>query len=213
MAKLTNKSFWLGLAVGIGISAGIVAMLFAFGSYYGKRTSNDLRTEFENLMPMAFPREPTAPLCNAMDSTWVLRDFSGNAVTLADFRGKVLFVDFWATWCESCTIEMPSIIRLQQRVRGLPIEFLFVTNEDRRRVEAFLKKNKLSIPVYLAEKSPPSAFATPALPTSFIINGDGVIVYRHIGMGKWDDDAAEQFLRQLTHLSAGKIAKNLRNSR
>ncbi len=208
MAKLNYKSFWLGFALGgIGISATVIAVLVALGSYYGKGSANDLRTEFNSLSPMNFP-ETDLSICNAIDNGWVLRDLSGKQVILANFRGKVLFVDFWATWCQGCTVELPSIVRLQQRVRGLPIEFLFITNEDPRRVQAFLKKNDLSIPVYFAEKSPPSAFSTSTLPTTFIINKDGFVVYRHTGLGKWDDDAPEQFLGRLSQSRSQRISRN-----
>jgi thiol-disulfide isomerase/thioredoxin len=207
MSKLTTKSFWLGLALGIGICVLIVSILVSLFSYYGKKTANDLRTQLENMPSMTFPTDSDSSVCNQADSSWVLHDLTGKRVTFSNFRGKVVFVDFWATWCGACTIEMPTILRLRQRVKDLPVEFVFVTNEDRRRVQKFLKKNALSLPVYLAETSPPSAFTTSSLPTSFIINRDGVIVYRHIGVGKWDDSAPEQFLRALSRPSVTSAAK------
>jgi len=118
-----------------------------------------------------------------------LTDMAGDTVGLAGFRGKLVLVNLWATWCAPCLREMPSLERLQSHL-GDRVAILAVS-EDRgggKIVEPFIAKLGLkSVKVYLDPKSEIGrAFAVRGLPTSFLIDGDGKVLGRLEGAADWD---------------------------
>jgi hypothetical protein len=92
---------------------------------------------------------------------------------------------------------MPALERLRESLRGEPIEFLAVTPEAEEQVRGFLAKVPLKLPVYLSEGPLPEELPLLGYPTTFIIDPNGVAVFRHIGPANWDDDAARSFIRRL----------------
>jgi thiol-disulfide isomerase/thioredoxin len=118
-----------------------------------------------------------------------LTEPGGATVDLADFKGKLVLVNFWATWCEPCLREMPSIERLQSRL-GDRIAVLAVS-EDRggsKAVDPFVEKLGLkSVKIYVDPKSAVGRlFEVRGLPTSFLIDRDGKVVGRVEGAAEWD---------------------------
>ena len=116
-------------------------------------------------------------------------DLTGNTVNLSEFTGKIVLVNLWATWCEPCLREMPSLARMQLRL-GDKITVVAVS-EDRggsKTVEPFIDKLELkSIKTYLDPKSTAErAFKVQGLPTSFLINRQGRILGRVEGAAEWD---------------------------
>jgi thiol-disulfide isomerase/thioredoxin len=116
-------------------------------------------------------------------------DLAGNTVSLSDFTGKMVLVNLWATWCEPCLREMPSLGRMQSRL-GDKITVVAVS-EDRggsKAVEPFIGKLGLeSIKTYLDPKSTAErAFKVQGLPTSFLIDRQGRIIGRVEGAAEWD---------------------------
>jgi thiol-disulfide isomerase/thioredoxin len=175
--------------------------MFSLLSYYGKKTSNDLRTKLNQLPPLSFPDIHQLTIYGTISSDWTLYTLDEKQTSLAEFRGKALFVNFWATWCEECTVEIPSIQRLRENLKDAPVAFVLVTNEHREVITRYLRNNPLLLPVLTSVKSPPSCFATPGLPATFVVSPTGFVVYRHFGIGKWDDPSAEKFLRDVARLS------------
>ena len=121
--------------------------------------------------------------------TLTLSDLSGNTADLSDFRGKLVVVNLWATWCAPCLEEMPSLERLQTRLRER-IAVLAVS-EDRggsKAVEPFVAKLGLkSVKTYLDPKSAVGhAFDVQGLPTSFLIDRDGKVLGKVEGAAAWD---------------------------
>ena len=118
-----------------------------------------------------------------------LADPSGSTADLSDFRGKLVLVNLWATWCEPCLREMPSLERLQSRL-GDRIAVIAVS-EDRggsKVVEPFIAKLGLqSVKTYVDPKSAVGhAFEVRGLPTSFLIDRDGRVLGRVEGGAEWD---------------------------
>lgn len=116
-------------------------------------------------------------------------DLSGNTVSLSEFAGKIILVNLWATWCEPCLREMPSLERMQSRL-GDKITVLAIS-EDRggsKIVEPFIGKLGLkSIKTYLDPKSGVErAFEVQGLPTSFLIDREGRVLGRVEGAAEWD---------------------------
>ena len=130
---------------------------------------------------------PVSPPLPAPPSLFV--DLTGNTVRLSDFTGKMVLVNLWATWCEPCLREMPSLGRMQSRL-GDKITVVAVS-EDRggsKAVEPFIGKLGLkSIKTYLDPKSTAErAFKVQGLPTSFLIDRQGRILGRVEGAAEWD---------------------------
>jgi thiol-disulfide isomerase/thioredoxin len=118
-----------------------------------------------------------------------LTDADGKTVDLSDWKGKPVIVNLWATWCEPCLREMPSLERLRSRF-GDRIEVLAVS-EDRggsKIVEPFIAKLGLkAVKVYLDPKSEVGhAFAVRGLPTSIVIDREGKVIGRVEGGAEWD---------------------------
>ena len=122
----------------------------------------------------------------SIDFTLPLID--GTNISLSDFYGKVVFLNFWATWCPSCRREMPSMESLYQKLRDRGFVILAVNlGESRDTVADFMRENALSFPAALDERGFAGAmYGVQAIPTTFIINRQGFIVSRVIGALDWE---------------------------
>ena len=117
-----------------------------------------------------------------------LPDLEGVARNLADWRGQVVLVNFWATWCPPCLEEMPSLQRLAERLRGQPFAVVAVNvAETERRVAHRAKQMGLDFPVLLdADGAAFKAWGGKGLPTSVLIDRSGAIRYLGLGPLEWD---------------------------
>ena len=126
-------------------------------------------------------------------------DKNGMPVDLKRFRGKVILLNFWATWCGPCRIEMPSLNRLQAVMKGkrFKVMALSVDRFGAARVLPFLKENKLqNLEVFLDPRSRNyRAFGVPGLPMSFLIDHKGVVVGYLKGHAEWDSKSALGLIR------------------
>jgi len=116
---------------------------------------------------------------------WSLIDENGNKVQLADFKGQKIFINTWATWCPPCNAEMPYIIELMKLSPNTT--FLFVTNENPEKVIPHLHKKPWDIPVFYNIQQPVEELAYQSLPTTFIIDENGVLIHKSDGMKKWNN--------------------------
>jgi peroxiredoxin len=131
---------------------------------------------------------------------FALNDLGGRTHRLSDFRGKVVFLNLWATWCPPCRMEMPSMERLYQRLRGTDFVMLAVSEDEggAATVRAFVEQMQLSFPILLDEHGVlPSHYGVTGYPETFIIDRSGRVVHHAIGPEDWDSDAVYRFLRAL----------------
>jgi len=123
---------------------------------------------------------------NNNEYNWQLADINGQAVNFAEFEGKVVFVNFWATWCGPCLGEMPEIQKLYDKFKdNKNVVFVLVTNEDTKTINQFVDKKKYTFPVYTALSNPPNKFATKSIPTTFLIDKKGNIIIHKVGAANW----------------------------
>ncbi len=124
----------------------------------------------------------------------------GSSLRLRDFKGQVVFLNFWATWCPPCREEMPSMERLYRRYksRGLAILALSIDSRGEEVVGPFVKGLGLTFPVGLDPKmTVASEYRMAALPTSVLIDGGGAIAAVAVGPRDWDSPAAHQVIEKL----------------
>jgi len=127
------------------------------------------------------------------DYNWQLVDGGGNPVDFSDYKGKVLLINNWATWCPPCVAEMPSLQDLYSE-RKNDVVFLFVAHDKPEKVKVFLAKNHLDIPVYYMQTAMPKELESPSIPTTFIIDKQGKIVVRKTGAADWNSSQVHKIL-------------------
>jgi thiol-disulfide isomerase/thioredoxin len=121
-----------------------------------------------------------------IDFTLPLPD--GTKITLSQLKGKVVFLNFWATWCGPCRSEMPSMEAVYQKLKGKGFEVLAVNlGESRDKVTGFMNENKLTFPSVLDERQiTGSQYNIRAIPTTYIIDRRGLIIARLVGSTDWN---------------------------
>jgi thiol-disulfide isomerase/thioredoxin len=132
---------------------------------------------------------------------FTFKDLDGKTRTLSDYRGKVVLVNFWATWCPPCRREMPSLERLNQKLQGEPFIILAVDQwESYDLVFAFTGQldPQPTFPILFDSKSQASKqWDVKGLPASFIVDKKGRVVYRAMGGREFDHPEIEQLIRNL----------------
>jgi peroxiredoxin len=126
--------------------------------------------------PAAEPK-PVAP-------NWQLRDINGKPISLADFKGKVVILDFWATWCPPCRQEIPGFVKLQRKYqdKGLVIIGVSLDQQGPGVVKPFVRELGMNYPVVMGDEKIVSDYGgIEAIPTTFIIDRQGEVVTAHQG--------------------------------
>jgi len=128
-----------------------------------------------------------------------LYDLGGTQHTLGAYRGNVVLVNFWATWCAPCLIEMPGMQRLLDAMEGRPFTILAVNvKETKATAWRFMNLLKVNFPALLdSDGSATEAWEVQFYPTSFLIDSAGNIRYTAHGMIDWDSDEIRQIIEQL----------------
>ena len=128
-----------------------------------------------------------------------LPDPDGRGVNLREHRGKVVFLNFWATWCGPCRIEMPEMERLYQEFKARGFAILAVDfRESPAQVQRFAQELKLTYPVLIDEDgSVFQAYLVRGLPATYFIDRKGIMLGRAIGLRDWYSDEARGFIRHL----------------
>ena len=112
---------------------------------------------------------------------------AGKPFDLRQSKGRVVLVNFWATWCEPCRDEMPSIQRLGEKLRGQPFEIVTVNfGESAEKVQAFFARNGIAVPVVLdPDKETAKAWGAGGLPMTFLVDATGRVRYSSYGECDW----------------------------
>ncbi len=140
------------------------------------------------------------PWAGGPPSPLLLKDLSGKDHRLEDYRGKVVVVNFWATWCEPCRAEMPSFNRLKAQMADAPFAILAVNmGEGDGRIKAFLEKTPVDFPVLLDRDSAVAkSWKVRVLPTTMVLDPDNGIRYFAVGELDWSAPEIEKRLRALS---------------
>ncbi|MEO1098413.1 MAG: TlpA disulfide reductase family protein [Bacteroidota bacterium] len=140
-----------------------------------------------------------------IDYDFKLQDLEGNITNFEDFRGKVIFLNIWASWCAPCIAEMPNIQSLYNKVEDDNIAFIMLSMDDNvEKANKFIKRKDFTFPVYLAASRVPDVFRAPSIPTTMIISADGKIISKKVGMANYDKKSFIKFLeKQSSQISEG----------
>jgi len=144
---------------------------------------------------------------------FTLRDLNGRSYRLSALRGKVVFLNIWATWCPPCRMEMPSMELLHRRLQGRDFIMLAVSEDEGERtgVRAFVDEMKLTFPVLLdPEGKLPPRYGVTGYPETFVIDRNGHVVEHFIGPEDWATEEAFRFFSGLldeTAMSGGQPAR------
>lgn len=130
---------------------------------------------------------------------FTLKDLSGNTVSLRELRGKVVFLNFWATWCPPCRLEMPAMEQLHKEFSDQGLVVLAVNfRESQDDVRSFLKQHGLTFTTLLDEQERAfGLYRAWSLPTTYLINKNGEIVGKVIGYRDWNSEQARSLFHQL----------------
>jgi peroxiredoxin len=136
--------------------------------------------------------EPRAPAIDLLRT-------NGMPLSLADLRGKVVLVNFWATWCEPCVTEMPALQRLRDMLGAQGLEVMAVNyQEGPARIDAFAQKMSLSLPIVRdTDGSVAKAWNARIFPSSYVVDRDGRIRYVVTGEAEWTSPALVSTISEL----------------
>ena len=142
------------------------------------------------------------------DTGFALPDLKDKTHTLPDYRGRVVLVNFWASWCPPCIYEMPELTRLQQQLGDKPFDILAINvGEKKYKVRKFTRLINFELPVLLDTRNETfEAWGVQTLPTSFLIDANGKVRYRVRGNPGWEHEETLATIEKLI-TEAANIAK------
>ncbi len=164
----------------------IVAMMIAFIALTGCSKKTDVK-------PAAVAENAPAPVISvaAMD---------GSTVSLSSFKGKVVLLNFWATWCPPCREEIPSMMKLNERMAGKPFQMLCVSVDEggKAAVQEFFASSGFSLPAYLdLNGAGAKTYGLTGVPESYLIDKKGVLVKKVIGGLDWNSPDVVSYIESL----------------
>lgn len=132
-----------------------------------------------------------APKYPMADYNLKVKNLDGSFVNMNDYKGKVIFLNFWATWCLPCVAELPSINNLYNQLKDENIVFLLISNETNEKVARYRERKKYDVPFHIIDSTGyiPRIYQHQSIPTTFIINKKGEIIRASAGAEDWDDKA------------------------
>ncbi len=116
-----------------------------------------------------------------------LKDINGNIVHSKDLKGKIILIDFWTTWCMPCRMEIPHLIKLQEKYakKGFTVLGINLENKKREVIKAFAQKNKINYPILMGDQKTAGKFGSiQSIPTAFLIDKEGNINSKFVGYKK-----------------------------
>lgn len=139
----------------------------------------------------------TASAPTPADFNLALMDEDGKTLSLADFEGKVIFLNMWATWCPPCIAEMPNINKLYNEM-GSEVAFVMISlDEDFETAKAFNERKGYDLPIYALQSNRPAMYQSTTVPTTYVIDAKGQLVLTHKGMSNYNTSKFKKFLHGL----------------
>jgi thiol-disulfide isomerase/thioredoxin len=178
---MNNKKSLLILAIAL-VVAGALGLGTSFYALRRSRVAAEQQTSPASAKVIRFAKNPeTAP-------PFLLRDINGKIVSTADWKGKVVILNFWATWCPPCREEIPELVQLQAKYKDT-LEIVGVSEDDDGldKVVKFAQQHGMNYPIVMATPELIADYGgVPALPTSFLIDPQGRVMQKHTGLYEYE---------------------------
>lgn len=126
-----------------------------------------------------------------------IKDLAGNRIDFNQYKGKVVFLNLWATWCGPCRAEMPTIQSLFNKINSDKIAFVLLSldeDKNKEKVERYVKDRAFTFPVFMPSGHLPEQLQVPSIPTTFVIAKDGKILTKEVGTANYDTEKFKKFL-------------------
>ena len=151
----------------------------------------DVSTENEKL--------PISKISKGEKTGVLFKDETGNVIDLSDLKGKVVFINFWATWCPPCIAEMPSINKLQEKFKDNEDFIVLMVDADNQLDKSikFMSKRNYNLKVFTPASQIPTELLGNALPSTVILNKKGKTVFKHEGGADYTNQEFIKFLETL----------------
>lgn len=179
----------------------ILVAPFGFAVFYtvdADTLANDNRRELDRLFGEMF----ILKVPQVSDPVEIrLKDINNRDVSLSDFRGKIVFLNFWTTWCPTCRIEMPSMEKLHQKFKNSDFAMVTVNlQESAARVRSFFKEYKLNFTALLdITGEVGTMFGLYQIPTTYILDKKGRVIGKAVGPREWDSKKSFALFEHLTN--------------
>jgi thiol-disulfide isomerase/thioredoxin len=136
----------------------------------------------------------------SFDYAFTIKDLDEKKIDFTEFKGKVVFLNLWATWCGPCRAEMPGIQRLHDQIAGENIVFIMLSIDpegQQAKVKKYIAGNKFIFPVFMPSGQLPDLLNVHTIPTTFIITRDGKVATKKVGATDFDTSKFKQYLEDL----------------
>ena len=172
---------------------GLVVFSFLDIDLFAKTETQELGRLFSDMGVLIIPF-PTDPV------EVTLKDLNGQQVSLSDFRGKIVFINFWTTWCLACVIEMPSMEKLHQKFKDKDFVMLAINlQESASKIKQFYKEYKLTFTTLLDTTGDVGAgMGIRSIPTTFILDKNGRMIGKALGPREWESKESIALFEYLT---------------
>ena len=179
---MNNRKTLLILAIALVVTAalGLGSSIYALRRARSEQAGDAAGAGDAKVIRFAKNPEPAPP--------FLLRDISGKIVSTADWKGKVVILNFWATWCPPCRVEIPELVQLQAKYKDKLLIVGASEDEDGpQRVQQFAQQHGMNYPIVMATRELIDNYGgVPALPTSFLIDPQGRVMMKHTGLYEYE---------------------------
>ncbi len=137
----------------------------------------------------------------SFDYNFAIKDLSGKKIAFDKYKGKVVFLNLWATWCGPCRAEMASIQKLYSGMGGDSVSFVMLSldkDRDKEKVVKYIKDKEFTFPVFLPSGYLSEQLNVPSIPTTFVVGKDGKIAMKEIGTTNFNTPKFKKFLQKLS---------------
>jgi thiol-disulfide isomerase/thioredoxin len=151
---------------------------------------------FQPNIPKSAPGKTTEVVTQSL----LFKNTDGKVIDLQEKRGKVIFINFWATWCPPCIAEMPSVNRLHNEFKNNENVIFIIADVDNNFIKstAFMKEKKFSLPVYSLAGDIPREYFSGTLPTTIILDKSGNIAFQHEGLADYSSDKMIEYIKKMS---------------
>ena len=137
--------------------------------------------------------------CAEISTDFTLQDLEGKPISLSDYRGKVVFIDFWATWCPPCRMSIPYVEKMYEQYKDNEDFVVLGINlqEDKDTILKFMKKQKMNYPVLLSDKKVVSNYQISSIPRFFLIDRNGEVYNKYVGFAPGVEELWQKDIKKL----------------